>query len=626
MNQKLLLTGNEAVARGAWEAGAKFASAYPGTPSTEILENAVNYDGIYAEWAPNEKVALEAAIGASIAGVRSFSTMKHVGLNVAADPLFTFSYTGVGAGSVIVVADDPGMHSSQNEQDNRNYALGAKILMLEPSDSEESKLFTKLAFELSEKFDTPVLLRMTTRVCHSKSLVTTSEREEYAPKEYNKNIPKYVMTPVNAMVRRKFMEDRFEAERKYANESDINTLELTDSKITIDGEELKVGVVSAGVAYQYAREAFGENASYLKLGITYPLPLDLIASFAAKVDRLYVVEELDPYMETLIKAAGIDCVGRDLIPGVSELNSDIVRDAVFGDGEGQGLGSRVEPGMTQDGDNDNSVIAASEPQFINAQTVPLPVSRPPAMCAGCPHRGFFYALSKKKGIMITGDIGCYTLGSAPPLSAIDTCVCMGASISMGHGAAVSFRLDGRSEKVVSVIGDSTFFHSGVTGLMNQAYNGSSAVTVILDNRITAMTGQQENPGTGHTLAGEPAPEVDIPKLCEAVGIKPERIVTVNPLDLKSVDSALDEALRSDEPSVIITRYPCILKKYGEEDIAEFGGRIPPLVIDQNKCKKCGLCAKTGCPAIVSGEEVTILSGSCTGCAVCKQVCPFDAIA
>ncbi|MCI5898221.1 MAG: indolepyruvate ferredoxin oxidoreductase subunit alpha [Anaerovoracaceae bacterium] len=584
---KKLLTGNEAVARGAYEAGVKFASAYPGTPSTEILEAMVNYkEDCYSEWAPNEKVAVEAAAGASIAGVRSLAAMKHVGLNVAADPLFTFVYEGVTGGCVIVSADDPGMHSSQNEQDNRNYAAASRILMLEPSDSQECKDFTKLAYELSERFDTPILLRLTTRICHSKGLVELGEREEKPYVPYKKNIAKYVATPANGKVMRAKLEERIADMTAYSNQAEINAPEY-------NGRE--IGVVSAGVAYQYAREVFGEDASYLKLGMTYPLPIDRIREFASKVEKLYVVEELDPYMETAIRAAGIEVVGKEIIPVYDELNPDIVRKSVWG----------------------------QEPEGVSSEKQAVP--RPPAMCAGCPHRGFYYALSRKKNVMITGDIGCYTLGSAPPLSAMDTCICMGGSISEGHGAAKAFELSGADTKVVSVIGDSTFFHSGVTSLMDCVYNQSNSVSVILDNRITGMTGHQENPGTGYTLMGKEAPQVDIPMLCKSLGIKDENLYVVNPLNLEECDRALDEALEKDEPTVIITKWPCILKKFSQQDKTEYDLTKKSCTVNQEKCRKCGLCSKTGCPAIYSGETITIDQNSCTGCSLCRQVCPFGAI-
>lgn len=587
MKEKHLLTGNEAVARGAYEAGLHFASAYPGTPSTEILENLAEYkDSLYCEWAPNEKVALEAAIGASIAGGRALAAMKHVGVNVAADPLFTFAYTGVTGGLILVSADDPGMHSSQNEQDNRNYASAARLLMLEPSDSEEAKEFTKLGFALSEKFDTPVLLRMTTRICHSKSAVTYEDRVEVPLVPYEKKITKFVATPANGKVMRKNLVGRLAAMTEFVNTTDLNREEMAGTEI---------GVVSSGVAYQYAKEVFGPEASYLKLGATFPMPMEKVKAFAKKVKKLYVVEEMDPYMERQIREAGIEVIGKEVIPAFDELNPDIIRKGVFGT-EG--------PALT-------SELAA--------------VIRPPAMCAGCPHRGFFYALAQKKNVMITGDIGCYTLGSAAPLSAMDTCICMGASISTGHGAARIFGQGDSGMKVVAVLGDSTFFHSGVTSLMDVAYNKGTSVSVILDNRITGMTGHQQNPGTGLTLMGEPASEVDIPLLCQAVGIKKENIYIVNPLKLDEVNKALDETLIKDEPCVIITKWPCILKKFTQEDKEQFDLSPKKCAIDQEKCKKCKMCVKTGCPAIYSGDTITINEDSCTGCSVCAQVCPFDAI-
>jgi indolepyruvate ferredoxin oxidoreductase alpha subunit len=588
MSERKLLTGNEAVARGAFEAGLLFASAYPGTPSTEILENLALYkEDLYCEWAPNEKVALEAAIGASMAGVRALAAMKHVGVNVAADPLFTFSYTGVNGGCVLVSADDPGMHSSQNEQDNRNYAVAARIPMLEPSDSREAKEFTALAFALSETYDCPVLLRLTTRICHSKSIVTLGARGEVPVRPYKRDIEKYVATPANARHMRARMEAREAALAAYANSAPINAAEYNGRKI---------GVVSAGVAYQYARDAFGEEASYLKLGMTYPMPIELVRTFAAAVETLYVVEELDPYMERQLAAAGIACIGKKRIPATGELDADILRKSVFG-------------------------IA---PQTVRADTPAAP--RPPSLCAGCPHRGFFYVLSKKKNVMITGDIGCYTLASAPPLSAMDSCFCMGGGISAGHGAAAAFRRTGAPQKVVAVIGDSTFFHSGITSLMDAVYNKGSSVTVILDNRTTGMTGHQENPGTGFTLMGEQTTEVDIPALCKAIGVKGQNIYIADPLSLAETEAALDDALAKDEPTVIIARRPCVLKRFSAADRREFDLAPRHCVIDPALCVKCGQCVKTGCPAIHAGREISIDEASCTGCEVCGQLCKFGAIA
>ena len=561
---KVIMSGNEAIARGAYEGGARFASAYPGTPSTEILENMPQYgESVYSEWAPNEKVATEAAIGASIAGVRSFCAMKHVGMNVAADPIYTFAYTGVTGGFVMVVADDPGQHSSQNEQDNRNQAKAARLLMLEPSDSQEAHDFMKKAFALSEKMDMPVLMHVTTRVCHSKGIVELGDRVEADVPDYEPKIRKYVTAPANAKVLRKTLEERVEAARAYANDCEFNRVEMHDTKI---------GVVTSGVSYQYARETFGDNASYLKLGLTFPLPYDLMKDFCSKVDKVYVVEEMDPYLEEHLKMLGIECLGKDVI-------TDIVRKAFLG----------VEP----------------ETYTSDMQTV----VRPPALCAGCPHRGLFYCLSKrekKDHIMITGDIGCYTLGMAAPLNALHSCICMGASLSQGHGASIALRDAGKSTKVVSVIGDSTFFHTGVNSLMDAVYNSGSNLSIILDNRITGMTGHQQNPGTGYTLMGKEAPEVDIPALCKAIGVKEENIKTVNPNHLDEVEAALDELLGKDEPTVLITRWPCVLKKFSQQDLDEF----PTLhktqcKIDQDKCKNCKMCVKTGCPAPFKAiEEVT----------------------
>ncbi len=586
---KELMTGNEAVARGAYEAGVIFASAYPGTPSTEILENiAAKYrDDMYCEWAPNEKVAVEAAIGAAIAGGRALACMKHVGVNVAADPLMTFGYTGTTGGFVIVSADDPGMHSSQNEQDNRFYAKFAKIPMLEPSDSQEAKDFIKLAYDLSEKWETPVFFRMTTRVCHSKSVVQWGERQEVKVPEYVKQIQHYVATPANARPMRAKVEQRLAVMAEYANSTPLNHAEY-------NGRE--IGVISSGVAYQYAREVFGEEASYLKLGFTHPMPMDLIREFAGKVKTLYVVEELEPYIESHLKEAGIACIGKAVIPNQNELDTDRVRKAVFG---------------------------------IQAKTITTDTQvpgRPPTLCAGCPHRGFFYSLSKRKDVMVTGDIGCYTLGSAEPLFAIDTTICMGASISTGHGASKVFEKTQPGKKVVAVIGDSTFFHSGVTSLMDIAYNNGSCVSVILDNRTTGMTGHQQNPGTGLTLMGEEAPEVDIPALCKAMGIKEKNIYIVNPLNLAENDAALDQALACGETSVIITKWPCVLKKFSREDKERFDLSKKTCYVDQEACRNCKLCIGTGCPALYAKDgKVHIDQDACNGCGVCMQVCPFDAI-
>ncbi|WDV47351.1 indolepyruvate ferredoxin oxidoreductase subunit alpha [Clostridiaceae bacterium M8S5] len=584
---KKLFTGNEAVARGAFEAGVTLASAYPGTPSTEILENMAKYKEIYSEWAPNEKVALEVAIGGSIAGARSLAAMKHVGVNVAADPLFTVAYTGVNGGLVLVSADDPGMHSSQNEQDNRYYAKSAKLPMLEPSNSQEAKDFTKISFEISEKYDVPVLLRLTTRICHSKGLVELEDRKEVEIIKYQKNIKKYVASPANGRVMHVELEKKLKALEEYSNTTPLNNAEYNDTK---------VGVVTSGVAYEYVKEVFGKDASYLKLGFTFPIPKDLIKEFASKVDKLYVIEELEPYLETEMKAMNIDVIGKEIIPVTGELNPDIIAKAVFG--------------------KEEKLVGKNQDKIVN---------RPPTMCAGCPHRGFFYELSKKKDVVVTGDIGCYTLGSAPPLNVIETVICMGASISAGHGFVKACMQNNVDKKVFSVIGDSTFFHSGITGLLDVVYNKGNIVTVILDNRITGMTGHQENPGTGYTLMGERTDEIDIEKLVRALGIK--HVETVNPLNLAECKKAIDEAMALDEPSVIITKWPCALKKYTEDEKKEYKLDRQKCKVDEEMCKKCKMCLKVGCPAISFDAEkgAIIDQAMCVGCDVCTQVCPFDAI-
>ncbi|WP_026895888.1 indolepyruvate ferredoxin oxidoreductase subunit alpha [Clostridiisalibacter paucivorans] len=585
---KKLLTGNEAVARGAYEAGVTFASAYPGTPSTEILENIALYDEIYSEWAPNEKVAVEATVGASIAGARAMAAMKHVGLNVAADPFFTFAYTGVNGGCIIVSADDPGMHSSQNEQDNRYFAKAAKVPMLEPSDSQEAKDFVKVGYEISEKYDVPVLLRLTTRICHSKGMVDMDDRKDVEIKEYTKDIPKYVAAPANARVLHVKLEEKLKELEKFSNETELNKIEWNDKKI---------GIVTSGIAYQYAKEAFGKEASYLKLGFTFPLPKDKIRDFSKKVEKLYVIEELEPYIETEIRAMGIEVTGKDKLPVVGELNPDIIAKTLLDD---------ITPIIDMDEDK--------------------VVGRPPTMCAGCPHRGFFYELSKKKDVVVTGDIGCYTLGASPPLLATDTVICMGASISAGHGFKQASEKNNRSKKVFSVIGDSTFFHSGITGLLDIVYNNGNVTVVILDNRITGMTGHQENPGTGYTIKGEPTEEIDLVKLCEAVGIKDINII--NPLDLKETREAIDRSMSLDKPNVIITKWPCVLKKMKAEEIEEYKLNDRKICyVDNEECKKCKMCLKVGCPAISFDPSVGAIidDAMCVGCDVCLQVCPFGAI-
>ena len=586
---KKLLTGNEAIAQGAWEAGVAYASAYPGTPSTEILENIAEFkEDIIAEWAPNEKVALETAIGASVIGARSLSAMKMVGVNVAADPLFSFAYSGVNGGMVLVSGDDPGCHSSQNEQDNRYYAKFAKIAMVEPSDSQEAKDMVKAALEISEQFDTPVLMRITTRICHSKSIVETGAREVIQKKPYVRDVMKYDLVPATARKRRVAVEERLQKLAVFTETTELNRIEWNDKKI---------GIVTSGIAYQYAQEVFGATASYLKLGFTYPLPIKKIRDFADQVETLYVVEELEPYLEEQMKAAGIQCVGKEKIPAIGELTPDIVAIALRGDR-----------------------IPCVEPDLS------LVVARPPLLCAGCPHRGFFYELSKIKNLMVTGDIGCYSLGGNEPLNAKDTCICMGASVSMGHGVQKICDRTGDPTRTVAVIGDSTFFHSGMTSLLHVAYNRSNTVTCIMDNRITGMTGHQENPGTGFTLQGMPTKEANIPAIVKALGIDAVRVV--NPLDLKEVRETLAWALALDEPSVIITRWPCVLKKHSPQDNAEFGNYQCQCRVDESKCIGCKMCIKTGCPALRfdnASRKTSIDAAQCIGCKVCLQVCPVKAI-
>ena len=580
---KEILSGNEAIARGAHEAGVKVASAYPGTPSTEILENIVRYPEIDASWAPNEKVALEVAIGASFGGGRAIACMKHVGVNVAADPLFTLSYTGVGGGFVLVVADDPEMHSSQDEQDSRNYAKFAKVPMLEPSDSQECKDFTRAAFELSEQFDTPVMVKSCTRISHGKSIVELGEQVTGLPTpKLVKNPAKLVMLPGNARVRHPLVEKRLVDLAAYGASSPFNRVEMRDSA---------VGVITAGASYNYVREVL-PDASILKLGLVYPLPMELIRDFASKVKTLYVVEELDPFIEEQVKAAGIAVTGKDIIPLCGELTPGRLRTA-FGIAQG------------------------------TSETIDRLPGRPPNMCPGCPHRGVFYALNQLKAY-VTGDIGCYTLGFMPPLNAMDTCVCMGASISNASGI-VRVLDEQDKKKVVAVIGDSTFLHTGVNSLMEMAYNRAPATVVILDNRITAMTGRQDNPASGWTLMDQPADVVNLEQLCRALGIRHVRVV--DPLDLDATRAALKEEMDRPEPSVVITNRPCVLVK--REGVYRKG---IPLSVDQELCAGCKACLKVGCPAIEwqPGSEDTkgkalIDPLLCNGCDVCRQLCKFDAI-
>ena len=573
------MTGNEAIARGAYEAGVRVCSAYPGTPSTEIFENLPQYkDSLYCEWAPNEKVAAEVAYGASIAGVRSLCAMKHVGVNVAADPIFTAAYNGVGKGFVIVSADDPSMHSSQNEQDNRHYARAAKIAMVEPADSQECLDFTKAAFEISEQFDIPVMLRTTTRVSHSKSLVTFGERTEHPTEEYVKNIKKNVASPANALVNHPKLEKNLKALEEYACTSPLNTVEMKGNK---------VGVITASIAYQYAKEAFPEDTSFLKLGITFPLPMKLIKDFASKVEKLYIIEELDGYMENEIKAAGIDCIGKELIGNMYELNPQIIEEKVFG----------------------------KKPEFKNLTVKAAP--RPPALCAGCPHRGFFYAISKQKNVIVSGDIGCYTLGSAQPFNAVDSVVCMGGGFSVGMGMAKALEAKGENKKVFGIMGDSTFFHSGMTGAAEIVYNNGNIIPVVLDNSITGMTGHQDNPGSGHNLRGEIATSIKIEKVLEAYGY--ENIYIVDPLDLDAMEGAIKGAMASEKRAAIITRRPCLLIKRIKHD-------IQLCVTDEEKCIGCKKCLKVGCPALmIKDGKCKIDANQCVGCTVCAQVCPVNAI-
>ena len=573
---KELMIGNAAVARGLYEAGVQVVSSYPGTPSTEITEFAATYDDIYCEWAPNEKVAMETAFGASLRGVRTACAMKHVGLNVAADPLFTLSYTGVTGGLVVCVADDPGMHSSQNEQDSRHYAIGAKVPMLEPADSAECKEFAKLAFEISEKFDTPCLLRMCTRIAHAQSVVELEERIVPECPAYEKKPAKYIMAPANAIKRHPVVEERTRKLTEYAETAEVNRIEIGGTQI---------GIITSGACYQYVKEVFGDAVSILKLGMVNPLPVQKIKAFAQMVSKLYVVEELDGIIESHCKNIGVDVIGKEMFTPLGEYSQKSIA-AAFG-------------------------LPAKE--TVTADTaVPM---RPPVMCSGCPHRGMFYVLSKNK-ITVLGDIGCYTLGSAAPLCALDSTLCMGASISGLHGYNKASK--GETEnKSVAVIGDSTFMHSGMTGLANIAYNGSNSTVIILDNSITGMTGHQQNPTTGYNIKGDPATKIDLEALCHALGI--QRVRVVDPYNLDECEKAVKEELAVNEPSVIISRRPCVLLKYVKPK--------KPVVVDKNKCRSCKRCMKLGCPSvhIDADGKAGIDNTLCVGCGVCEQLCPFDAI-
>ena len=572
---KKLMLGNAAVARGAYEAGVQVVSSYPGTPSTEITESMVQYKEVYVEWAPNEKVAAETAIGASIAGGRAMSCMKHVGLNVMADPIFTVGYIGANGGLVFCVADDPGMHSSQNEQDSRHYAKAAKIMMLEPSDSAECKAFTKQAFALSEQFDTPVFIRLSTRVSHSQSLVELCDPETPVLKPYEKNIRKNVMMPANAIARHVVVEQREQKLRAFAETTELNKIENNGAKI---------GVITSGTSYAYAKEALGQNANYLKLGLAYPLPEKLILDFAKTVETLYVIEELDPFIEEHVRALGLKVLGKSCFSLLGEYNQNMIAKAVLG----------------------------TEPSFAPpAENVP---ARPPVMCPGCPHRGTFYVLSKL-GVTVSGDIGCYTLGAVQPLCAVDTTICMGASVSAAHGM-VKARGSDFAKNLVSVIGDSTFIHSGITGLIDIVYNKGNNTVIILDNSITGMTGHQDNPTTGFTIRKEPTRQVDLEALCHAVGV--DRVRIEDPFDLAGFEQAVKEELAANEPSVIIAQRPCALLK-----TVHYTGHC---AVDPAACRGCKKCMKLGCPAIqFKNNKAQIDVTQCNGCGLCTGVCPFGAI-
>lgn len=572
---KQLMLGNKALARGLYEAGCCVVSSYPGTPSTEVTEEAAKYDEIYCEWAPNEKVAMEVAFGACLAGKRAFCGMKHVGLNVAADPLFTCSYTGVNAGLVICVADDAGMHSSQNEQDSRHHAIASKIPMLEPADSDEAYRFAKLAFVISEEFDIPVIIKMCTRVAHSQSIVDTGERVEPQVKPYEKDIAKYVMMPANAIKRHPLVEERTRRLIAYGETSDVNRVEMGDTAL---------GIITSSTSYQYAKEVFGDRASILKLGMVNPLPVQLILDFAAKVDKLAIVEELDPIIEDHCKQLGLAVTGKDIFPMEGEYSQNMVAEK---------LGVALSP--------------------VKSLAENLP-GRPPVMCSGCPHRGLFYTLKQNK-CTVLGDIGCYTLGAVAPLSAMDVTLCMGASVSSIHGFNKALGQESEG-KTVAVIGDSTFMHSGMTGLANIAYNQSNSTVIILDNSITGMTGHQQNPTTGYNIKGDPAGKINLEELCRAMGFN--RVTVVDPYDLAECDRVLKQELAAQEPSVIISRRPCVLLKYVKHE--------KPLQVDCDKCVGCKSCMRLGCPSISIKDGKAVIDATlCVGCGVCKQLCKFGAL-
>ena len=567
---KQLMQGNTAAARGLYEGGCCVASSYPGTPSTEITEEIAKYDDVYSEWAPNEKVAMETAFGAALAGKRSFCGMKHVGLNVAADPLFTVSYTGINAGMVICVADDAGMHSSQNEQDSRHYAKSAKLPMLEPSDSQEALEFFKRAYDISEEFDVPVIVKMCTRIAHSQSLVEIGERIDDTEIPYEKDIAKYVMMPGNAIRRHPIVEERMRKLTIFSDSTDLNRVD--------EGKDNSIGIITSSTCYQYVKEACGDLYPVLKLGMIWPLPDEKLKAFAKSVKRVIVVEELDPFIEEHCKALRIKVEGKNLFPLEGELSQNVIAKKIRN--------------LNSTGNKLNEVIPP----------------RPPVMCAGCPHRGLFYTLNKLK-CTVLGDIGCYTLGAVAPLAAMDMTLCMGASISATHG----FNKAG-GKNAVAVIGDSTFMHSGMTGLANIAYNQSKSVVIILDNSITGMTGHQQNPTTGYNIKGDPAGKIDLEALCKAMGFN--RVRVVDPYNLKQCEEALKEELAADESSVIISRRPCALLKYVKHN--------PPLKVDVNKCVGCKSCMKIGCPAIaIKNGKAHVDSTLCVGCGVCTQLCKFN---
>lgn len=604
---KLFLSGNEAIARGAWEAGVHVAAAYPGTPSTEILEAVRGYKEIYCEWSSNEKVAVEVAQGASMAGARSLAAMKHVGVNVAMDPLSTFSYTGVNGGFVLVSADEPGMHSSQNEQDNRYLAKFMLIPMLEPSDSNEAKEMTLLGYEISERFCTPVMLRTTTRVSHSKGIVGAGERKEVEVKGFEHDWTKWVVIPANARKRRTVVLNRLAKLQDYSNECPVNYIDRGK------GRDARIGIIAASIAYAYAKDIF-PDASYLKLGLTNPLPLKLIGEFAKTVDQLIVLEELEPFMQEQLQAAGFKVLGKELFPREGELLPEIIEEC---------LKKAMKSGLVAVPENHPFLVASDVAKVQTADDLDLP--RPPTLCPGCPHRGPFYVLKKHKPI-VTGDIGCYTLGVLPPLSMMDTCICMGASVTNAMGANKALQGTDKSEPVVAAIGDSTFIHSGITGLIDVVYNGGNVTVMIMDNGTTAMTGGQQHPAMGKTIRNEPTNKLVLEDLCKSIGVR--RVRVVDPYNLAELDKVLSEEIAANEPSVVITRRECVL------DRLRFGPKVVPYVVDQEKCIGCRKCLALGCPAIIAVDigtdgkkkmKASIDDFFCTGCSICAEVCPVSAI-